>query len=148
MACAPSEDSDQSGHPASLIRVFAVRMKKAGILSYPWVHKGDSDQMADAQADLSLHWVHRSFCWFCRAVTHLFLSFPSLTLKGGDVSVGRALKSNDRMRSTPLCGRSRRGKGELKLSPPSTTYSFLMEVGYISNIPSNWSTPENASLNS
>ena len=25
MACAPSEDSDQLGHPPSLIRVFAVR---------------------------------------------------------------------------------------------------------------------------
>ena len=35
MACAPSEDSDQPGHPPSLIRVFAVRMKKAWILSYP-----------------------------------------------------------------------------------------------------------------
>ena len=25
MACAPSEDSDQPGHPPSLIRVFAMR---------------------------------------------------------------------------------------------------------------------------
>ena len=25
MACAPSEDSDQPGHPPSLIRVFTVR---------------------------------------------------------------------------------------------------------------------------
>ena len=25
MTCAPSEDSDQPGHPPSLIRVFAVR---------------------------------------------------------------------------------------------------------------------------
>ena len=30
MACAPSEDSDQPGHPPSLIRVFTVRMKKLG----------------------------------------------------------------------------------------------------------------------
>ena len=29
MAYAPSEDSDQPGHPPILIRVFAVRMKKA-----------------------------------------------------------------------------------------------------------------------
>ena len=35
MACAPSEDSDQPGRPPSLIRVFAVRMKKAWVLSYP-----------------------------------------------------------------------------------------------------------------
>ena len=32
---APSEDSDQPGHPPSLIRVFAVRTKKAWVLSYP-----------------------------------------------------------------------------------------------------------------
>ena len=35
MACAPSEDSDQPRHLPSLIRVFAVRLKKARILSYP-----------------------------------------------------------------------------------------------------------------
>ena len=33
VACAPSEDSDQPGHPPSPIRVFAVRMKKAWVLS-------------------------------------------------------------------------------------------------------------------
>ena len=33
--CAPSEDSDQPGHPPRLIRVFAVRMKKPWVLSYP-----------------------------------------------------------------------------------------------------------------
>ena len=32
--CAPSEDSDQPGHPPSLFRVFAVRTKKAWVLSY------------------------------------------------------------------------------------------------------------------
>ena len=31
-ACAPSEDSDQPKHPPSLIRVFAVRMKKVWLL--------------------------------------------------------------------------------------------------------------------
>ena len=35
MACAPSEDSDQPGIPPSLIRVFAIRMKKAQVLTYP-----------------------------------------------------------------------------------------------------------------
>ena len=33
--CAPSEVSDQPGHPPSQIRVFAVRMTKAWVLSYP-----------------------------------------------------------------------------------------------------------------
>ena len=35
MACAPSEDSDQPGHPPSLISVVAVRMKKTWVLCYP-----------------------------------------------------------------------------------------------------------------
>ena len=35
MACAPSEDSYQPGHPPSLIRGFAVRIMKAWVLSYP-----------------------------------------------------------------------------------------------------------------
>ena len=34
MTCAPSEDSDQSGHPPSLIRVFVARMKKQLVISY------------------------------------------------------------------------------------------------------------------
>ena len=43
--CAPNEDSDQPGHQPSLIRVFAVRMKKAWVLSYhDWAHSEDSDQ--------------------------------------------------------------------------------------------------------
>ena len=34
MEYVPSEDSDQPGHPPSLIRIFAVRTKKAWIHSY------------------------------------------------------------------------------------------------------------------
>ena len=42
--CAPSEDSDQPGHPPSLIRVIAVRMKKAWVLSYPLSAQRRPDQ--------------------------------------------------------------------------------------------------------
>ena len=65
MICAPSEDSDQPGHLPSLIRVLAVRMKKPWVLGYPLsaLQRLWSD-WADAQADLSLRWVYRSFCWF------------------------------------------------------------------------------------
>ena len=63
--CAPSEDSDQLGHPPSLIRVFAVRMKKPWVLNYPmsaqWRLWSD---WADAQADRSLRWVHSHFVGF------------------------------------------------------------------------------------
>ena len=53
--CVPSEDSDQSGHPPSLIRVFAVCMKKPWVLSYPLsAQRKLWSDWADAQADLSL----------------------------------------------------------------------------------------------
>ena len=49
---APSEDSDQPGHLPSLIRVFAVRIKKAGVLSYPLsAQRRLWSDWADAQAD-------------------------------------------------------------------------------------------------
>ena len=60
--CAPSENSDQPGQTPSLIRVFAVRMKKAWVLSYPlsaqWNLRSD---WADAQAD---RWAHTHFVGF------------------------------------------------------------------------------------
>ena len=62
MTCAPSEDSDQPGHPPSLIRVFAVRMKKPWVLIDPLsVQRRLWSDWADAQADLSLRWAHGSF---------------------------------------------------------------------------------------
>ena len=72
MTCAPSEDSDQPGHPPSLIRVFAVRMKKHWALTYllsaQWRLWSD---WADAQADLSPSWAHMPFCFFFHAAAHI-----------------------------------------------------------------------------
>ena len=63
--CAPSEDSDQPGPPPGLIRVFAVRMKKAWVLSYPMsAQRRLWSDRADAQADLSLRWAHTHFVGF------------------------------------------------------------------------------------
>ena len=60
------KDSDQPGHRTSLIWVFAVRMKKAWVFSYPLsAQRRLWSDWADAQADQSLHWVHMPFCWFC-----------------------------------------------------------------------------------
>ena len=83
MACAPSEDSDQPGHPLSLIRVFAVCMKKAWVFSYPLsAQRRLWSDWADAQADLSLRWAHSHFVGFVMRqllfvllVVMLFLSF-------------------------------------------------------------------------
>ena len=62
MACALSEDSDQPGHPPSLIRVFTVRMKKAWVLSYPLsAQRRLWSDWVDAQADLSALGA-QSFC--------------------------------------------------------------------------------------
>ena len=98
--CAPSQDSDQSGHPPSLIRVFAVRsmgsyqyidycvashvvicncitweMNKFGIPakdpSFLHADSEDCSDWADAQGDLSLRWVHMPFCWFCHEMAHI-----------------------------------------------------------------------------
>ena len=81
MACAPSEDSDHPGHPPSLIRISAVAMKKAWVLSYPLsAQQRLWSDWADAQADLSLRWATMSFCWFCRAVAHLCITLPDQAL--------------------------------------------------------------------
>ena len=55
---APSEDSDQPGHPPSCPLSAMRRLSD-------W---------ADAQADLSLRWVHRSFCWFCHEAAQFCFS--------------------------------------------------------------------------
>ena len=63
--CASIEDSDQPGHPPSLIRVFAVHMKKAWVLRYPLsAQRRLWSDWVDAQADLSLCWAHTHFVGF------------------------------------------------------------------------------------
>ena len=75
MACAPSEDSDQPGHPPSLIRIFAVRLKKARIRNYPLsAQRRLWSNWADAQADLSFRWAHMPFCWFCHDAAHFLVN--------------------------------------------------------------------------
>ena len=56
--CAPSEDSDQPGHPPNLIRVFACAQWVAKDASFLHAHSEDWSDWVDAQADLSLRWAH------------------------------------------------------------------------------------------
>ena len=85
--CAPSEDSDQPGHPPSLIRVFTVCMVNAWVIRYPLsAQRRLWSAWADAQADLSLislggcpGWSESSlgaqpFCWFCHEAANLSLA--------------------------------------------------------------------------
>ena len=61
-------EADQPGHPPSLIRFFAVRsMGSQGLKVSACGQRSLWSVWADAQADLSLRWAHRSFCWFCHA---------------------------------------------------------------------------------
>ena len=69
--CAPSEDSDQPGHSPSLIRVFAVRMKKPWVLSYPLsataktlIRLGGCPGWSESS--MGAH----SVCWFSHVVAH------------------------------------------------------------------------------
>ena len=48
--------------------VFAWR--NTGSSATHWAHCKDWSDWADAQADLSLCWAHRSFCWFCHEAAH------------------------------------------------------------------------------
>ena len=66
MACAPSEDSDQPGHPPSAQAVLSLRCPQEESLG-PQL---PIECTADAQADLSLRWAHMSFCWFCHDAAH------------------------------------------------------------------------------
>ena len=67
MFCAPSKDSDQIGQ----IRVFAACMKKAWFLSYPLsTQRRLWSNWTNAQADLSLRWVHSHFV--CFVIRRLF----------------------------------------------------------------------------
>ena len=61
MTCAPSEVSVQAGHPHSMIRAFAVRMKNPCIPGYPLSAQRAKTliRLGDAQADLSLRWAHK-----------------------------------------------------------------------------------------
>ena len=63
MTSAPSEDSDQPGHPPSLI---SLRCSQEETLD-PQL----SIVMVDALVDLSLRWAHRSFCFCCSAAAHM-----------------------------------------------------------------------------
>ena len=78
----PDEYSDQPGHPPSLIRVFAVCMKKAWVLSYPLsAPQSLCSDWPDAQADLSLRWVHMPFCLFGLAAQLTFALHSSYAVQ-------------------------------------------------------------------
>ena len=75
MICVPREDSDQPGHTPSLIRVFAVRMKKPWVLSYPLRAQRRLYQTGQMPRLIRVFAVRTSFCWFCRAAAQMIYIF-------------------------------------------------------------------------
>ena len=111
MTCAPSEDSDQTGHPHSMIRAFAVRMKNpCGVLGYPL-----SAQRAKTLIRLGGCWAQRLVCWLRHAAAHLYAPHVCAPVRMGcGLRVGEVCKISqtisvrpDHMRTTwTLCIRS------------------------------------------
>ena len=57
--------------------VLVVCMKKPWVLSYPLsAQRRLWSDWADAQADLSLRWAHKPFCWFCHCVVFIHSNYP------------------------------------------------------------------------
>ena len=93
MTCAPIEDSDQSEHPPSLIRVFAVRMSIPRVLNYPFSTQrrpwSDWALGGYAQSYLSLRWGLRTLCLFCLAAAYIYIYISRFLSLGRTHGLGR-----------------------------------------------------------
>ena len=68
MAWAPSEDSDQPGHPPSLIRVFAVRMKTVRTNFYLLTNNHTKHQIFEIEimawkCNHTVEWIYANMIW-------------------------------------------------------------------------------------
>ena len=71
-----------SVHPAKTkISLGILPVWSESSLCAQWVAKeqsflsADNEDSADAQADLSLRWVHKPFCWFWHEVAHMYVMY-------------------------------------------------------------------------
>ena len=71
----PRLDSDQPGICPVRSESLLSAWTSLGSLATHWAYSEDWSDCMDGHADLSLCWVHRSFCWFCHALAHLFMLF-------------------------------------------------------------------------
>ena len=74
---APSEDSGQPGIPPCLIKVFAVRMKKAWVRSYPLSAQRRLMRLGGCQG-WGLRWVHSHFVGFVMSQLRCLFTCRSL----------------------------------------------------------------------
>ena len=67
--------SAKTGHPHSLIRVFAVCMKKAWVLSYPLSAQQTLIRLGGCPGWSESSLGAQSFCWFCHVVAYICFHF-------------------------------------------------------------------------
>ena len=123
--CAPSEDSDQPGHPPSLIRVFAVRMKNPWVLSYTLSAKRRlwSDW---AESSLGAH----SFCWFCHVVAHFIHHSRSNSIQLFHACLGNSQNCCPEVPWTARCtfARGRQTEGNSASSCPRYRMAVVLSI--------------------
>ena len=131
MTFAPSEDSDQTGQMPSLIRVFAVRMKKAWVLSYPLnAQRRLWPDWADAQAHLSIRWAHMPFCWFCHEAAQIFLHFNMMHTLWCLIVLQKTSRSTTKQTKLPV--------HPAKTHPPSLIKSLLLAWRNLGQLATHW----------
>ena len=70
--CVHSQDSDQPGHPPSLIsECLLCTQWVAKDPSFRHADSEDSDQTGRMPRLICLRWAHMPFCWFCHELAHL-----------------------------------------------------------------------------
>ena len=72
--CVQSEDSGQHAQPCSIVSPHGLHEETLGTLAVQGVPAKDWSDWVYAQADLSLHFVHRSFWFIYGALAQIKLS--------------------------------------------------------------------------
>ena len=91
----PANAQDRPGRAPSLIRVFAVRVKKLGSLASHWAHSEDSDQTERMPRLICLRWAHSHFVGFVMRrleLMHKTYNFSTLCEYSGEMLSLRTCK--------------------------------------------------------
>ena len=83
MVCAPSEDSDQPGHPPSLISVFVVRSMGSWGHNVSLCGKWRLIRLGGCPGWSEFSLGAQAFCWFCHVAAHFLIL---LLLQGDKLS--------------------------------------------------------------
>ena len=68
--CVTSKDSGLPVYPLGIARVLVYFSSDSPEAVEGTCHSEDRSDCWDVQADLSLRWLHKSFCTFCYALAH------------------------------------------------------------------------------